>query len=172
MLNMVIPGFWSSYTSATYALLTGDAASWMTHSDYTFPKMAKCLYESVGPSGSIQEKDALCLLPLNVVNQKIFVIIWLWYIFQLIMSIGNFAYWTVVFYSKNLRIAILRQYAMMAVTRKQVMQATDQATLGHFFVLNQMAKNIDTLTFVQLLTELSMTSDRPGSQSFTAEKSI
>lgn len=172
MLNMVIPGFWSSYTPATFALLTGDSFSWTNYSDSTFPKMAKCLFESVGPSGSIQYKDALCLLPLNVVNQKIFVIIWLWYVFQLAMSIGNFIYWAVVCYSKTLRVAILRQYSMMALTRKQIMQATDQAALGHYFVLNQMARNIDTLTFVQLLTELSLTSDRPDSQSFTAEKSI
>lgn len=156
MLSIIIPGYWNSYSHAIMALLTGNSMGWKAYSDQTFPTIAKCLFESTGPSGSLQKFDALCLLPQNVLNQKIFVIIWLWYIFQLVVSVANLSYFAAIYYSKNVRIVILYKYAMMTVSRKQIMLATDKAHLGYFFVLQQIAKNIDTFTFCDLLNELSL----------------
>lgn len=141
---------------------TGNISDWITNSDLVFPRTAKCQYKSYGPSGSAQTFDALCLLPLNVLNQKIFVIIWVWYICQLIASVGNLIYWLAIYCSQNLRIYILQQRSLMSVSRKQLMQATDKGHLGNYFVLNQMAKNTNTVTFVEILTELSMKSFNSG----------
>lgn len=138
------------------ALFTGNSDGWKVYSDQTFPTIAKCLFESTGPSGTVQQFDALCLLPQNVLNQKIFVIIWLWYIFQLVVSVANLSYWAAIYYSRNVRVAILYRYAMMTINRKQIMQATNKAHLGHFFLLQQIAKNIDNFTFCELLNELSL----------------
>lgn len=156
MLNIVIPGFWFNYSKATAALFTGDEKSWTWHSDLVFPKTAKCFFTPTGPSGSIQILDSLCLLPLNVLNQKMFVIVWMWYILQLIVSIINFVYWMIIYYSKNIRIMILRRHSMMAVSRKQIMQATNKGHLGNFFVLNQIAKNTNATTFIELMSDLSL----------------
>jgi hypothetical protein len=46
-----------------------------------FPKVTKCTIHTFGPAGSVQTHDALCVLPLNVVNEKIFVILWFWLAF-------------------------------------------------------------------------------------------
>jgi hypothetical protein len=35
-----------------------------------FPRMAKCIYRKFGASGTIQTHDALCILPINVINEK------------------------------------------------------------------------------------------------------
>jgi hypothetical protein len=55
-----------------------------------FPRMTKCTnFKSFGPSGTIQVGpntplsalkvfDALCMLPINVMNEKIYVFFWLW----------------------------------------------------------------------------------------------
>uniref|UniRef100_A0A2A4K4P2 Innexin n=1 Tax=Heliothis virescens TaxID=7102 RepID=A0A2A4K4P2_HELVI len=40
--------------------------------DQFFPKLTKCWLRSYGPSGTLQMKDRLCVLPLNIVNEKIF----------------------------------------------------------------------------------------------------
>jgi len=45
-----------------------------------FPKVGKCTWHSFGASGSIQTKDALCVLPLNIVNEKVYVVLWLAFI--------------------------------------------------------------------------------------------
>lgn len=151
---------------------SGKLSDWTMYSDSVFPRTAKCLYKAYGPSGSPQIFDALCLLPLNVLNQKIFVIIWVWYIFQLIVSIVNLIYWAAVYYSRNIRIEILRRRSLLSISRKQMMQATCKGHLGHFFVLNQIAKNTNTVTFVEILTELSMKNVNVSNQDMNGEKSI
>ncbi len=44
--------------------------------DLIFPKMTKCTLNSFGPSGTIQNHDALCVMPVNVLNEKIYFILW------------------------------------------------------------------------------------------------
>lgn len=44
-----------------------------------FPKLTKCTFFKYGASGSIQRHDALCVMALNVVNEKVFVLLWVWY---------------------------------------------------------------------------------------------
>ena len=43
-----------------------------------FPRMTKCIYKKFGASGTIQTHDALCMLPINVINEKIYVFLWYW----------------------------------------------------------------------------------------------
>lgn len=43
-----------------------------------FPKMTKCTFSAFGPSGDVQRYDNLCLLPLNIVNEKIYIFLWFW----------------------------------------------------------------------------------------------
>ena len=38
-----------------------------------FPKMTKCTFHKYGSSGSLESIDGLCVLPLNVANEKIFI---------------------------------------------------------------------------------------------------
>lgn len=45
-----------------------------------FPRVTKCTFHKFGPSGSIQTHDALCILALNILNEKIFIFLWFWLI--------------------------------------------------------------------------------------------
>ena len=38
---------------------------------YVFPRMTKCTFHKFGTSGNIEKHDALCILPLNIVNEKV-----------------------------------------------------------------------------------------------------
>lgn len=55
--------------------------------DVVFPKVTKCHFHKYGPSGSIQKFDAMCVMALNVINEKIFVFLWFWYILLLFISV-------------------------------------------------------------------------------------
>lgn len=59
---------------------------------YVFPRITKCLFHKYGASGSIQKHDALCVLPLNIVNEKTYIFIWFWYIILLLLLIGLAVY--------------------------------------------------------------------------------
>ncbi|GBP17236.1 Innexin inx1 [Eumeta japonica] len=47
---------------------------------YVFPRVTKCTFHKYGASGTIQTHDSLCILPLNIVNEKTYIFIWFWYI--------------------------------------------------------------------------------------------
>ena len=44
----------------------------------TFPRVASCDYHRFGPGGGTAGINALCILALNVINDKVFVLIWWW----------------------------------------------------------------------------------------------
>ena len=42
--------------------------------------MTKCTFHKFGPSGTVQAFDGLCVLPLNIINEKIYVFLWFWFV--------------------------------------------------------------------------------------------
>lgn len=63
--------------------------------DVVFPKVTKCNFYKYGASGSIQKHDALCVMALNVINEKIFVVLWFWYCVMVVVSISGII-WRIV----------------------------------------------------------------------------
>lgn len=57
--------------------------------DVVFPKVTKCLFYKYGASGSIQHHDALCVMALNVINEKIYTFLWFWFV--LLLGVTSFA---------------------------------------------------------------------------------
>lgn len=54
--------------------------------DIVFPKVTKCTFHKYGPSGGIQNIDSLCVMALNVINEKIYVFLWFWFIILFCLS--------------------------------------------------------------------------------------
>ena len=54
-----------------------------------FPKMTKCTFRKFGPSGTVEKIDALCVMPLNNANEKIYVFLWFWFVLLAVLSIGH-----------------------------------------------------------------------------------
>ena len=52
-----------------------------------FPRVTKCTYRKYGPSGTIQNHDAMCVMPINIVNEKIYVFLWFWFILMSALSV-------------------------------------------------------------------------------------
>uniref|UniRef100_T1JN41 Innexin n=1 Tax=Strigamia maritima TaxID=126957 RepID=T1JN41_STRMM len=51
-----------------------------------FPRVTKCIFHKYGPSGTVQRHDSLCVLPLNIVNEKIYLIMWFWFVVLAIVT--------------------------------------------------------------------------------------
>lgn len=41
-----------------------------------FPRLTKCTFHKFGPGGSPQTHDTLCVLALNILNEKIYIFLW------------------------------------------------------------------------------------------------
>ena len=55
--------------------------------EVVFPLVVSCSMNYVGPTGEIQATSGMCTLPINIVNEKIYLIIWLWYLIMIIATI-------------------------------------------------------------------------------------
>lgn len=122
---------------------------------YVFPKIAKCTYRSVGPSGGIELRDALCILPLNILNEKIFMFLWFWFVILSIISLALFLYRLLTVYSIK-----LRKYLLMAqarhVKRAVIENIVNQLYFGDWFMLNMLGKNMNPIIFRELVVDLGI----------------
>jgi hypothetical protein len=41
-------------------------------------RLTKCTFHKFGASGELEKHDALCILPLNIFNEKIYIFLWFW----------------------------------------------------------------------------------------------
>ena len=51
-----------------------------------FPKMAACRYHRYGMGGREDNRHAICILGLNMINDKVFVILWIWHSFIVVVG--------------------------------------------------------------------------------------
>ena len=51
-----------------------------------FPRLTKCDFHRFGPSGTIENYDALCVLGMNILNEKIFIFLWFWFLLMTLVT--------------------------------------------------------------------------------------
>jgi hypothetical protein len=99
-----------------------------------FPRMTKCTFHKYGSSGDVQRHDALCILPLNIVNEKIYIFLWFWFVFLAIISGIILIYRLVIIFFPHLRYVTLRSRARLT-DRYHLRIVMDVAKIGDWFLL-------------------------------------
>lgn len=74
-----------------------------------FPRITKCTFHKYGASGSIQKHDALCVLALNILNEKIYIFLWFWFILLAVLSACAIIYSALVVMLPTTREAIIKR---------------------------------------------------------------
>lgn len=136
------------------ALINEDYRNFTMHSAKIFPTQAKCLYNNFGPSGSTQEKDALCFLPQNTVNEKIFVFFYVWFIFVFIAQLLNCIYITLLMISKYLRKYDLRNMCDRSYSFRYNEFLSTYSHHGLWFSLRILHNNLSPVLFQDLIKDL------------------
>ena len=102
------------FTTYGWDVLTVTAQSPEDRADpmnMVFPKVTKCTFHKYGPSGTITQHDGLCILALNIINEKIYVFLWFWFDFVAIFSAMAILYRMVMLLVPGLRVnAIMARY--------------------------------------------------------------
>ncbi|KAF7400997.1 hypothetical protein HZH66_006181 [Vespula vulgaris] len=120
-----------------------------------FPKVTKCTFHKYGASGTVQKFDGLCVLPLNIVNEKIYVFLWFWFIILSILSGLSLAYRAAVVAGPRLRLMLLRTRSRIS-DKHDIETIAKNCQIGDWFVLYQLGKNIDPLIYKQLVSDLAL----------------
>lgn len=134
-----------------------------------FPRMTKCTFHRYGSSGDVQRHDALCILPLNIINEKIYIFLWFWFVFLAVISGVLLAYRIVVLLNGKLRDKVLLYRARLC-EKDDVITVLNNGDLGDWFLMLMLCKNMDPLHYRELVTRLSIP-EKDGDDSDNDEES-
>ena len=128
-----------------------------------FPKMAACHYHRYGMGGREDNRHAICILGLNMINDKVFFMIWLWHCFLVVMGVIRIITRTPQLISSQVRYFLMRfkmqKYFKNNAHVKHIKHYLTNCSIGDWYVLYQMSKNINQRYFAEFLTVLALTID-------------
>ena len=139
-----------------------------------FPKITKCIFHNFGVSGSIQKYermlsikklnkhknqkcllrfDGLCILPINMVNDKIYIFLWFWLLILLTISLSYFMFRIVTVLSPRVRMFQLLTFAP-SIPQKTADYLQDVLGFGDWLILSMMAAHLDIKIFNDILQQI------------------
>ncbi|KAH8305213.1 hypothetical protein KR018_003403 [Drosophila ironensis] len=153
LLDLFFGGFWKRYLAALQALAAGNVDLWNGITTSVFPKCAKCEVIMGGAGGSDNSYDSLCLLPLNVLNEKMFGFLCIWFLLMTALVALKFLYRLVTAFHPGMRLHLMRARASF-MPKEHLQQALRNCSFGDWFVLMRVGNNISPEVFRKLLEEL------------------
>ncbi|PNF19253.1 Innexin inx3 [Cryptotermes secundus] len=112
------------------------------------------LLDQYQKEGTIQKHDTLCVLALNILNEKIYIFLWFWFIFLSVLSGLALLYSTVIVVLPSIRETILKRRFRFG-TPAGVSAVVDKTQVGDFLLLHLLGQNMNMVVFGEILDELS-----------------
>merc|ERR1712223_801890 len=124
-----------------------------------FPTEVSCMVPNVGAAGGEQYHNGLCILTQNIIDEKIYLVLWFWYAFLVPVSFTFFFYrgFTILVY--ELRFNLLYKticHKWDKDIRKCLHYVLAKCQLGDWFVLYQLCKNCNPYFFREFIRELAI----------------
>lgn len=127
---------------------------------YIFPRVTKCSFHKFGPSGTVQNHDALCVLPLNVVNEKTYILIWFWFVALAALLCVLVAYRACLIGCPSLRPRLLR-ISRKITSRRDARVVAQHLDVGDWWVLYMLGKNLDPAVYNEIVVDLAKRMEDP-----------
>ena len=121
---------------------------------WVFPRMTKCTFRKYGPSSNIEVMDVLCILPLNIVNEKLYVFLWFWFLGLAGLTLINNAFRIVLMISPRMR-AYFLHVRLRFVSRDAINVIIRQSRIGDWFLLYMVGQNMDASIFSEVMCDLA-----------------
>lgn len=164
LLNVFLDNFWAHYVKALAAVPAYNWLNWTRITTHIFPKIAKCQLMKFGSSGTLEYRDNLCLLPLNVLNEKIFVFLWVWFILIAVLAAVKVIYRLCIVFHRGLRFMLVHAQSRF-MPKSSLKRALSGFSCGDWFLLMRVSNNISPEQFSELLNILN------ENQQFSTSKS-
>ena len=160
----------------SYSYSKEQKKQWIDPMCNTFPTRVACQFNYTGSGGRLESINSYCLLSQNIINEKIYLALWFWFvamfaimIFQLIWEV---CYLTLPLVDLILELILpsssgicskyLRQFLIGQLTGTRFLTRNMTAYLqnrsfGDVFILYQLGKNTHPNFFYEMLNELAVT---------------
>ena len=119
-----------------------------------FPKVGKCTFRQFGPSGTVQTYDGICVLAVNIINAKIYVLFWFWLALLTSLSFLQLFYRVAMISCESVRKGQLRGKAHNLLRPRVIDRIVGETGISEFFLLNRIGANLNPWVFAALLEEI------------------
>lgn len=153
-INRFLGGVFLKYGTRVIEFTNEDQEERWDPMIVAFPRMTKCSFHFYGSSGTIQKSDALCLLPLNIVNEKIYIFLWFWLIILAVVTGLNLVYRLAVLMVPSLRLFMLRRLASPSLDSSTMV--VNRVPIADYFLLHLLGKNLEGFLFNGLIDDMAM----------------
>lgn len=154
MMDTFLGGEFTTYGSEVLAFTEWDYALRYDPMIKIFPRMSKCTFYRYGSSGDVQKHDALCLISINILNEKIYIFLWFWFV--LLTALSGLV---LLYRAATIILPSFRYYMLMSKCRrvnpdqlKKVLRKCDRAD---WLVLSLLCKNMVSCNFTVLIREFA-----------------
>ena len=150
----------TTYGTEVIKMTTMDPEVRADPMNVVFPKVTKCTFHMYGPSGTVTKHDGLCILALNILNEKIFVFLWFWFVLLAVVTAVSIIYRAATLASLSLRVRAVMKQLHGQVHQNLVHDVLtcpqhswiDQ--IGDYWVMFLLSKNLPAIAMRELLEEL------------------
>lgn len=105
-------------------------------------------------SGTIQKHDALCILALNIINEKIYTFLWFWFVLLALITSVDFLVRLIIILMPPVRMFMLR--TRLSVPQKDDADIiTQRCSIGDWLLVDFLSKNMDTIVFSEVAGKLA-----------------
>lgn len=120
-----------------------------------FPRVTKCHFSKYGHSGTIERHDTMCILALNIINEKIYVIMWFWFIILAVITSLYLIYALAVISVPSMRMHMLERNSKSDHKEQDINILMRKAEMGDWFVIFLLSRNMDSILFKEFITRLT-----------------
>jgi len=124
-----------------------------------FPTITSCNIPNVGAAGGSQFHNGLCVLTQNIINEKIFLVLWFWYAFLGPVSVLFVFYRLITILFDGVRFTLIYKTVRHKYDdgiRRCLEFILAKGQIGDWFVLYQLSKNCSSYFFREFIRELAM----------------
>lgn len=147
-------GEFLTYGSSIIEIASLDPENRTDPMSLVFPKMAKCTFKSFGASGTIQVKDVMCLIATNIINEKIYLFLWVWLVLLTAITAVWSLYRLLTIVVPFLRTFILRMYVKQGFT-SHVTEVMQHASLSDWYLLVSLGRNMEESVFSEFVAQVA-----------------
>lgn len=153
-MDYFLNGEFSTYGLQVFKFINMEPETRFDPMSLVFPSMTKCTFNKYGPSGGIEYLDSLCVLPLNSLNEIIYIFLWYWFHLVVFFTAVSIVYHILIYLFPCNR-SYVTEDELICIPFENIEKFVEKIKMGDWFFLYQLSKNIDPILYEDILATLS-----------------
>ncbi|GFY73354.1 innexin shaking-B [Trichonephila inaurata madagascariensis] len=119
-----------------------------------FPRVTKCILRMYGKTSQIEVFDILCIMTLNIINEKFFLFLWFWFLLLMALTALELMKNIIFFFLPFIRACALVMHTSF-VDQRKIRMILRKGSFGDWFLLDLLSLNLDETFYTEFISKLT-----------------